>query len=207
MAENEKVETSIQPQEDQDGKPVPYHRFSRVIEEKNILSTRVTALSAELDALKGTMATERESWNQEKSLMESGLTDPEGRDIARYLYSRLGEDRPKSIATWLTTLKADGATVPKALAPYLGASPAPTASGTGVAPATPQSGQAGTGQAPMGQAMPRVAATGPVAPPASPGVTAESIRALREEAMRTGDWSKVRAAMPAIRETIASKRK
>lgn len=163
---------------------------------------RIAELEAQLEAMKGAagkadrLAKQIEELQVERAAWQAGLTDAEGIEVARMFWNKLPEkDRP-ALGDWLSGLKADPSTAPRALAAYLGASSSPAP-----APATappPVSAAPAT----TAKALPNANAGALPTPSASGHFDAATIRALRQEAQRTGDYSKLREAMPAIREAI-----
>ena len=152
---------------------------------------RIAELEAQIEGFKAaaskaeTLAQQIEDMKLERAAWQAGVTDPEGIEVARLFHGKLpAKDRP-SLGDWLGQLKADPSTAPRALAAYLtppsSPAPAPAATGKPLPPAN-----AG--------ALPTPAASGQF--------DAAAIRAMRQEAQRTGDYSKLREAMPAIREAI-----
>lgn len=153
---------------------------------------RIAELEAQLEALKATatkaetLAAQLEDMRLERAAWQAGVTDPEGIEVARLFHGKLpAKDRP-SLGDWLGQLKADPSTAPRALAAYL----APPASSPATAPAV------------TGKPLPAANAGALPTPAASGQFDAAAIRAMRQEAQRTGDYSKLREAMPAIREAI-----
>ena len=170
---------------------VPYARFAEVLGERNTFETK----ARERDAFEQRLQAAEATWSQERDLMQAGLLDEEGRGVARYLYGQIPEtERPKTIKEWLAVVKADPTKAPRALAGYLGAG-APAAGAPGTPPA---------GQPPAPVQMPRTEVAGTQPPAAGQVWTAEAVRALKDEAVRTGDWSKYKAAQPAILTQIAT---
>lgn len=164
-------------------KVIPYERFAEVVGERNTFKARADeadAHKAALDAERAGRAADKAAWEDERSLMQRGLVDPEAIEVARYLHGRLpAEGRPK-IAEWVATFAADPAKAPVALRGYLGQpakAPAPPAGSSNVQPP----------------------------PPAGADVTAEQVRAARQHGERTGDWSQYRALRPALGLAPATK--
>lgn len=134
--------------------PVPYERFQEVVTQKNTLEAALSAEKANVQKLMEKSATadtlakqladaqtgwaqKEAAWGEERQLLANGLTDPDAGAVARLLYNRIPEtSRPKTIGEWLGGLRAEGAAVPPALAPYLkpGAAPAPAPAPAGGAP-------------------------------------------------------------------------
>lgn len=154
---------------------------------------RIAELEAQLEALKTqatkaeTLAAQLEDMRLERAAWQAGVTDPEGIEVARLFHGKLpAKDRP-TLGDWLGQLKADPSTAPRALAAYLAPS---------ILPASVAAPSA------TGKPLPQANA-GALPTPAASGVfDAAAIRAMRQEAQRTGDYSKLREAMPAIRESM-----
>lgn len=173
---------------------VPYARFQQVVEKYRAAEARLEELNGQLQgaseraATADTLATqlndqaaafaaERAVWSEDRALMGAGLTDPSALVVARALHSALPEaDRP-SLPEWVSGFAEAPDTVPPALQVYLASKPAERPAG-----------------------LP--SARGGVKPEASTAsgqtMSAEQIRAIGEEAQRTGDWSKWRE----IRESL-----
>lgn len=173
---------------------VPYARFQEVVAERDKLlgeqrtqarqikdleerAATSTTLAKQLEEEKAARQRDAAKFGAELALTESGVTDPDGREVAMLLHGRLPEkDRP-SIADWLKSFKEKPDSAPRPLQSYLAAPAAPP-------PA------AGGGKAPP----PKPAAGGKqpdAPPPATSPIGAEAIRAAREQAQRTGDWAPV----------------
>lgn len=184
---------------DTPGEPIPYARFSEVVTERNKLQADLTAatetasqvpdLAGQIEALKTEHAAQTAAWQTDRGLMERGLMDDEGRDVARLIHGRLpAADRP-DIGAWLDTLTTGGGDVPRALAGYLkpntppattappAATTAPPATAAPILAKLPASNNGTTGAAP--------------AAPQTLGV--EKLREIRAECQRTGDWSPYQA--------------
>jgi hypothetical protein len=154
--------------------------------------TTAQAAAAEAETLRATLAKVQGEHETFKAGVDAGITDPEGLELARWLYDKIpaAEDgtRP-TFAAYLGGLKSDPAARPKALTGYFTDAPtaAPAPAGT---PAAPPAGQtpATPAQAAPKPAAPRSAAPLPAAntgatPPATPaptpaGWTAEAISRL-----------------------------
>ena len=173
---------------------VPYARFAEIVAERDKLlgeqrtqarqlkdleerAATSTTLAKQLEEEKAARQRDVAKFTAELALTESGVTDPDGREVAMLLHGRLPEkDRPP-IADWLKSFKEKPDSAPRPLQSYLAAPAAPP-------PA------AGGGKAPP----PKPAAGGkqPDAPPAaSSPISADAIRTAREQAQRTGDWAPV----------------
>lgn len=178
---------------------VPYQRFAGVIAERNQLqadlATATTAagevaeLQQQIEALKTEHAAQTATWESDRGLMSRGLMDEEARDVARLLHGRLpADDRPK-IGAWLDTMTADGATVPKALAGYLAAPATTTAPAATTAPPAvklPASNSGATGAAPAATQI----------------LGVDKLRSIREECLRTGDWSPYQAIRDQLLQSL-----
>lgn len=191
---------------------VPYSRFQAVVAERNELrgqiegyTTQVQTLSeqaaasdsltAQIKELRAAHAAEAANWDTTRTLMEGGLMDPEGREVATFLHSRLPEEDRPPIGEWLSSFQGDGASPPKALAPYL--------SGTGV---TPEPGARTEDTSSPATRVSSDAGVTSAASPTAPQWSSDRIRELRLEAQTTGDWSKYREARDAILEATAKRR-
>lgn len=130
---------------------------------------RLSAMETDLATARATLDTERAARAEERDLWRAGLVDGEAQVVARALYGQLpeGKDRPASIGAWLESLRAEGATVPRALAGYM----QPPGSGTGGKPPPPP---------PRGDGRP---------PPSGAPADATAIRTAREDWQRAGSPS------------------
>lgn len=172
------------------GQTVPLERFQTVAAERKELRATVARLTAEAEALKprltaaDTATAELTSVREELGLARAGFLDAEGVTVARAIYGALpAEERPATIVDFVASLKADGAVVPKSLAPWIAPPVATPAADPAKAKAEP---------------MPKAPASPGTLPASGEVYSASAIRALRLEAVRTGDWSKVSAAMPSL---------
>ena len=106
------------------------------------------------------LAAERAARVEERDLYRAGLLDEEAHVVARALYAaHPAEGKPASLGEYLGGLKAEGATVPRALAGYLG-EPSKAAPPPVVQPKPP----AGTGKpVPVGTPVSREAIEAAVA--------------------------------------------
>lgn len=188
---------------------VPYARFQEVVAERDKLlgeqrtlarqmkeleerAATSTTLAKQLEEEKAARQRDAAKFTAELALSEHGIADPDGREVAMLLHSRLPEkDRPP-IADWLKTFKEKPDAAPRPLRPYLSDPAAPPAAGGGKAPPTKPAAGGKQPDAP---------------PPASSPITPEAIRELREKAQRTGDWVPVQEAIKqanAMRSASAS---
>ena len=178
---------------------VPYHRLAetsdllkatrkraRELEEEvtrlRPIGEQVATLTKDRDEWKTRYEADSAGWKEERSILGANVFDEpdEAIDLARTFHRRLPEaDRP-ALADWIKGLSVEGATVPKALQPYLRkAAPAV------VAPA-------------VKVAAPKVEVNGKP-PPSSPAVDPKQLQAIRKEAQRTGNHTALRAALDAIK--------
>lgn len=138
-------------------------------------------------------------WETERAVWRVGLTDPDGIEVARLLHGKLPEkDRP-SIGDWLGSLRDDPSKAPRALAAYLAPAEPPPAHDPPPAASKP-AGQQAQQQAARGKPAP---SSGP--PATQQAYSAEQIRALREEAQRTGDYTRLRESIEGIRASVRAK--
>lgn len=173
---------------------VSHDVYRRVVEAKQGLETQVGTLKDQVAALSeksatvDTLAASVETWKgkatdaaarfeQYKVISAAlGTTDTEAIETAEWTHSRLPEEGRPAIDAWLTDIKAEPETAPKALATWLtpAADPAaPTAAATRPAPKNPANGTTQTGA------------------PAT--VSGEQFRSARDKGVRTGDWSEYKA--------------
>ena len=176
---DEKAETVAPPPE-----TVPAARLAEVVAERNAarreLADAVTrgAKAGEWEAAAtqhaAELVAERAARSEERDLYRAGLLDEEAHVVARALYAaHPAEGKPGTLGEYLTGLRAEGATVPRALSGYLGepgkAAPAPPV------------------------VQPRAPAGGGKAAPNGVTVTAEALVAAREHYRRTGDMSQMQS--------------
>jgi hypothetical protein len=164
-------------------KVIPYDRFVEVLEERNQfrdkaakydeLQTRYTELQGKYDA-------QETRFREDLALAKTGL-DEEGLEVARFLHGRLPEkDRP-ALADWLKSFDGDKNPAPTALRGYLDASAGAGQQQTVVDPNTN---------------------TVVTAPPSGDPLSVEQIRAMRERAQSSGDWTEYDKHRPAILASI-----
>lgn len=106
---------------------VPKARFDQVVAQRRQLAAELNTASERLNALEQQAATwqqteaqiaaERAAWAEEKAIMTSGITDPEGIDFLRVAWQRVPEaERPNGgISEWVQTPDR----LPKAVQVYL----------------------------------------------------------------------------------------
>lgn len=122
-------------------------RYKRELAAAEARLGTVDQLTARLQEMEASHAKDRASWDVERSLMDAGIVDQDGRDVARFLFDRLPEEGRPALGDWLKEAKADPSKAPKALQPYLGAASSDAgagAEGVGAGPTLPDS-QRGTG--------------------------------------------------------------
>lgn len=162
---------------------VPAARLAEVVAERNAARQKLAEVSAKAEkatewetaatAHAAELAAERAARAEERDLYRAGLVDEEAHVVARALYAaHPAEGKPKSLGEYLSGLRAEGVTVPRALAGYLG-EPGKASAAPVVQPKPP----AGAGKA----------------APNGVTVTAESLRAAREHFHKTGDSSQMKA--------------
>ena len=147
-------------------------------------------LAKQLEEAQAKHAAASSSWEAERAVYQLGITDPEAIEVARHLHGRLPESNRPPLADWLRAAKDDPSIAPKALTPYLVAPPAPPAPAAPPPPAAASSTATATAAQRPGATAPAAAAT---------QLDAGQIRALYQEAVRTGDWSKWDAVRGSIR--------
>lgn len=140
--------------------------------------TQADELAGKVAELQGKLDTAAKGWAEERAILAANIFEApdEAIELARTFYGKLPDDkRPASLVDYVQGLRADGAEVPRALQAYIRqpAAPAPKA------------------------ALPKVPTQPSTPPSAAPVLSHEAIKALRQEAQRTGDWSKVAAAVNA----------
>jgi len=192
MGGQEKPPVEGPPAEEQKRPPpertIPYSRFEGVYQQMIDYRAQVTQLgevAAELASAREAMEAMEARHGEDRALWGSGLTDPEGQDVARFLWGKLENKPDGGISEWLGSLGAgDGQTpAPRALAPYLGPGSAP--------PPTPPRANGGTVPGP---------------PPSGAVISAEQIRGVRERAVLSGDWSEYDNLRPAIFASLSASR-
>lgn len=201
-----------EPVETTEDKAVPYERFQQVTKGRREALARVAELEDQLRTLQaeagtartladslrdaeGRLSSQAAEWQGERELWRAGLTDPEGIEVARMFYGKLDADKRPTMGEWLASMKADPTSAPRALAAYLAASGAPAPASSAAepepparpAPPNPNRGAASSSAAAAATAQ---------------GFDAATIKRLADEARRTGDYSKLREAMPAIRASL-----
>lgn len=177
-------------------KTVPYEEFQRVVRQKNDALEQLETTKGELAQyreksattdtlanrvreLEGELQKQQSEFRVQSTLMDHGILDAEGRDVAQYLYGKLPEEGRPELADWIKSARENPDEAPKALRPYLGTTepvkPDPKSAPEGTLP------KSNAGVDPSGATR----STGP-------SFSADRIREIREEAQRTGDWSKYR---------------
>lgn len=158
----------------------------------------VDVLTAQVDELKGKIKSSTAAFEEERSLFQAGITDPEAISIARHVHSISPDASKTPFAAWLKNAKEKPEEAPRALRPYL--TPEAPVAAPEAAPAAPPASP-GTGAKATPKATPAVPSTGA---PATSGIwSAEQVRALREEGQRTGDFSRYKEARQGILKSIA----
>lgn len=140
-------------------------------------SQELNSLREQVEQLRAQYQRDREQWETERAAWQAGITDPEGIEVARLLHNKLPQENRPAFGDWLSGAAKDPTKAPRALQAYFpAAAPAP--------------------QQPSGAPLPRSNAGTVPQPtgPAAPGkLSHDQVRAMREKAVRTGDWSEYRA--------------
>jgi len=193
-----------------EAKSIPLDRFNAVVTERNELRSTVEnlksavsstadtvatveALQKELTELKSAYDQSKQDWNTDRELLTAGIRDEEGRDIARFLFSKLPEENKPELSEWLKTATSDPSSAPRALVPYLetkSATPEKTETADQVSPA----GVPSSNQGAKSTNQPATAQT----------VSDERIKELRMDAVRTGDWTSYREHRDGILKSLRS---
>lgn len=180
---------------------VPRSRLNEEIARRKELEADLSSLkaaltvaepkAAEADTLRAQLAKLTAEHDTLRVGVESGVTDPEGLDLARWYYDKIqpadGEERP-SFADYMGKLKSDPTARPKALTSFFAdatpAAPAPAQpaaaqppAGTPAKPAAPAQPAAPRSTAPL-PAPATGAAPAPAPSPSAAGWTREQISAM-----------------------------
>jgi hypothetical protein len=182
--------------------PVPYERFQEVVSAKNTLSTEVTTLKGEVQKLTeraataDTLASQMNEWKGKAEQAEGrfsrfkdiastlGTTDPDAIEAVEWQYGKLPTEGKPALPDWLKSVKEKPDEAPAILRPFLAA---PTETKPEGAPDTKTPPD-------TRKPAPRANGGGPNPPGAPSAHSAAEIRKLREEAVRTNDWSKYKEA-------------
>lgn len=144
-------------------------------------------------------AVERGGWDEERGIYQSGLTDPEAIDVAKHLYSKMPEAGRPALGEWVKGFTADPTKAPRALSPYLAkpadAEPKPAAYPEPKAAPNKAAVAEGNGAGAVQGGAERASG--------SRKWTHAETRAMRDEAVRTGDWKQWEATK-AERESQAN---
>ena len=195
-----------------DGAPVPANRFKDETRLKRQAQERVAELeqamakleqrvattdllSKQLEEVRAKYTADSTAWETERSVYQLGIVDTEAIDVARHFHGRLPEQGRPPLAEWLRAVKEDPSKAPRALVPYLQS--APSAAPTAPAPAASTPAPPAPSPSPSAASSQRPGVTAPAA--ATTQLDAGQIRALYQEAARTGDWSKWDAIRSSIR--------
>jgi len=158
--------------------PVPYSRFSEVLRERNSLQERAaradTLATALQEAQAKIQATEQQFTTFRTVASTLGQTDPEAVELVQWSYGRLPSENRPALETWLTGVKADPSAAPLAIKHLLGAPPVSQAP----APSPVQ-----------GSPRPQPAASPAGTPQTNPAPSDADIARVREQCLRTGDWT------------------
>lgn len=158
--------------------PVPYSRFHEVIKERNAYQEKAARADTLATALQEAQAKVQATENQFTVFRTVagtlGQTDPEAIELVQYAYGRLPQEGRPELATWLGAVKADPAQAPLAIKHLL--SPVPVSQ----APASVQG---------QGSPRPQPAASPAGNPQTNPTPSDADIARVREQCLRTGDWT------------------
>jgi hypothetical protein len=196
-------------------KTIPYDRFQSVVTERNKLRDELAAakkeakestekaatadtLSARVRELETERKAERAEWDVERGLMEAGLVDQESRDLAMFYYNKLDPKTREPMPEWYKKQKEAPDKAPRGLQAILGegkgsggkADEAGKAEGgTGGKAEGGTGGKVDGGKA--GGGLPKSGGkhTTTTTPGTSEPLSAEKLREIRENAMKTGDWT------------------
>lgn len=177
-----------------EARTVPYERFEKVVSSKNALTSRVATLEGELQTLSEKAATVDTLGSQLREAQEQvaaaeakfgrwqsiasalGTTDSEAIEAAEWAHSRLPqEDRPE-LGDWLGSIKEAPDKAPRVLRSWL---------------QSDEGGQGGDEPPEASKRKPPRPAGGGKQPPGAPdALSAAELRRVREDAIRTGDWSR-----------------
>lgn len=168
-----------------------------MLEDSEKRGATADTLAQQVAELKAASKKDRESWDTERAVYSMGITDPEAIDLAKYFHGKLPEAGRPPLPDYLKGLKEDVSKAPKALAAYLTPAASTTVAEGKEANKEPEKKTPAQG-APAGGRP-----AGGQAPNAGPPATGsqfspEQIRALKDDAVRTKDWSKYREARAAL---------
>jgi len=171
------------------GKVVAYENFQRVVEAKTGLEGQVVSLRAEIQKLTekaatvDTLSSQVNEWKGKAEQAESrfatftefsgvlGTTDTDTIGVFDAKYRALPEkDRPAR-AEWVKALQAKPDEAPSVLRPWLAPAAAPVPAGKTPTPA------------------PRAPGTSTTPPGAPAAVSADEVRRVREQAIKSNDWT------------------
>lgn len=200
----------------QGGRPesVPMDRFQKVVQERNDLRSKIAELEGQVQANAEKLATTdtlakrlkdvetefasaRGQWNEERSIFALGITDPDAIDVARVFHRKLPEENRPPLPDWLGGLVKDPSKAPTAMRgilPQQAGAGAGGGGGSGAAGADgAQNGGGGSKSANAGGAGGHSTTTNGQrtdgAQQAPEPLSPEQIRAIRDRAMKTNDWS------------------
>lgn len=172
---------------------------ARIAELEGELAKREEAIKGfdpvrqELDALKKREAT----WAEERALLAAGLTDEDDQAVARALHARIPEKERRPLPDWLGDLKKDPTKAPKQIAHAFTGAKKDDAGGSANGGAGGGAGGGDATGAGGGNADTRGGLRADGQNGAGQPLSAEAIRAIRQRAIETGDfseWKKVRGA-------------
>lgn len=158
--------------------PVPYSRFAEVVQQKNAALERAARADALQTALQEAQAKVQSVENQFTTFRTVastlGQTDPEAVELVQWSYGRLPAEGRPELGTWLGAVKADPAQAPLAIKHLL----TPVQPKQAIAPVQVQ-----------GSPRPQPAASPAGNPQTNPTPSDADIARVREQCLRTGDWT------------------
>ncbi len=172
----------------EDKRTVPYERFQEVVNDRNTLrdengtlkgeiqtltekAATADTLGSELSTLRSTLQSKETAWAEERTLLRT--FDDEGLVAARALHGQLAEEGRPSLPDWISGLKSDPTKAPKLLRSYFEAG-TDTDTDTDV-------DKTKTKHDPDKDTKPD--------PKPPKQLDASAVKAMREKARKTGDWS------------------
>lgn len=174
---------------------VPYARFQQVVAGKADLAGQLKSANAQIQTLTekaataDTVAAQAADWKAKAELAEGkfgryqaisgalGTTDAEAIEAAEWAHGRLPAEGRPDLAPWLESIKSEPDTAPKVLAPWLTTTSDPPP--------------------PKTKTTPRPGSKGTQPPGASSSLSPAAVRAARDVAVQSGDWSQYKALVTA----------
>lgn len=195
--------------------PVPYSRFSEVVQERNDLRDQLATvrgdakkheeraatadtLATQLETAKKTHASELDALRSDLALAERGIRSNEDRQLVRFYHGQAPEkDRP-AIGDWFDGLQKDASKAPRGLGLLLedlkkggvGAAGAGTGKGGDEGKKKDEGGG--------GKGLPGSKDRDDTGRGSGSEVTGEELRQIRKKAQETGDWSEYERVRPTV---------